>query len=69
MAIFNSNGSFYNFYPNLPKISIIHKMSNEPLFEANTFKYPKCKFASEIGHFVILPKLTQNFLQFQNKQI
>ena len=31
--------------------------------------YPKWKFASEIGHFVILPKLTQNFLQFQTKQI
>ena len=27
MAIFNSNGSFYNFYLNLPKISIIDKMS------------------------------------------
>ena len=25
MTIFNSNGSFYNFYPNLPKIFIIHK--------------------------------------------
>ena len=26
MAIFNSNGSFYNFYPNLPKISFAYKM-------------------------------------------
>ena len=34
-----------------------------------TFKYPKWKLASEIGHFLILLKLTQNFLQFQNKQI
>ena len=35
------------------------------------FKYPKEKFARETDHFVIaiLPKLTQNFLQFQNKQI
>ena len=33
------------------------------------FMYPKLKFASEISHFVILPKLTQNSLQFQNKQI
>ena len=32
MAIFNSNGSFYNFYPNLPKISIIHKMSKNKAF-------------------------------------
>ena len=31
--------------------------------------YPKWKFASEIGRIVILPKLTQNFLQFQNKQV
>ena len=33
------------------------------------FKYPKEKFARETDHFVTLPKLTQNFLQFQNKQI
>ena len=32
MAIFNSNGSFYNFYPNLPKISIIPKMSKNKAF-------------------------------------
>ena len=29
MAVFNSSGSFCNFYPNLPKISIIHKMSKK----------------------------------------
>ena len=27
MEIFNSNGSIYNFYPNLPKIFFIQKMS------------------------------------------
>ena len=32
MAIFNSNGSFHSFYPNLPKISIIHKMSKNKAF-------------------------------------
>ena len=32
MAIFNSNGSFYNVYPNFPKISIIHKMSKNKAF-------------------------------------
>ena len=32
MAIFNSNGSFYNFYPNLSKNSIIHKMSKNKTF-------------------------------------
>ena len=35
MTIFNSNGSFYNFYPNLPKISIIHKMSKNKAFTWN----------------------------------
>ena len=33
--IFNSNGSFYNFYLNLPKISIIHKMSKNKGFTWN----------------------------------
>ena len=70
MAFFNSNGSFYNFYPNLLKISIIHKMSKKRLYlKRAPFNYLKWKFASEIGHFVILPKLTKNFLQFQIKQI
>ena len=32
MAIFQSNASFYNFYPNLLKISIIHKMSKNKAF-------------------------------------
>ena len=45
IAIFNSNGSFYNFYPNLPKISIIHKMSL--YLKWAPFKSPKWKFASE----------------------
>ena len=27
MAIFKSNGSIYNSYQNLPKISFMHKMS------------------------------------------
>ena len=49
IAIFNSNGSFYNFYPNLPKISVIHKMSL--YLRWAPFKYPKWKFASEIVQF------------------
>ena len=49
IAIFNSNGSFYNFYPNLPKISIIHKMSL--YLKWAPFKYLKWKFASEIVQF------------------
>ena len=47
IAVFNSNGSFYNFYPNLPKISIIHKMS----LYLKRAKYPKWKSASEILQF------------------
>ena len=32
MEIFNSNGSFYNFYPNLLKIPIIPKMNKNKAF-------------------------------------
>ena len=56
----------------MPKISFIDKMSKiaKSLYlKRAPFKYPKSKFASEIGHFLSLPKLTQNWLQFQNKQI
>ena len=36
MAIFNSNGSFCNFYPNLPKISFMQKMSkNKAYYTSN----------------------------------
>ena len=35
MAIFNSNGSIYNFYPNLPKISFILKMSKNNVYTWN----------------------------------
>ena len=35
MAIFNSNGSIYNFYPNLPNISFIHKMSENKTYTWN----------------------------------
>ena len=35
MAIFNSNGSIYNFYPNLPKISFTHKMSKNKAYTWN----------------------------------
>ena len=49
IAIFNSNASFYNFYPNLLKISIIHKMSL--YLKRGPFKYPKWKSASEIVQF------------------
>ena len=31
------------------------------------YKYSKLKFASKINHFLILHKLAQNILQFQNE--
>ena len=35
MAILNSNGSIYNLYPYLPKISFIHKMSKNKVYTWN----------------------------------
>ena len=35
MEIFNSNGSIYIFYPNLPKISFTHKMSKNKAYTWN----------------------------------
>ena len=37
MANFSSNESFYNFYPILPKISIIYKMSKNKVFTWNEY--------------------------------
>ena len=34
-ANFQLNRSFYNFYPNLPKISFIHKMSKNKAYTWN----------------------------------
>ena len=65
METFKSNRSFCNFYPNLPKTSYIHKM-NKNKAQAS-YKYLKLKFASKINYFLILHKLAQNILQFQNE--
>ena len=35
MTVFNSNESIYNIYPNLPKISFIHKMSKNKAYTWN----------------------------------
>ena len=60
----HQNGS-----PNLPQNFLYAQIDQNLLYlKRATFKYPKWKFASEIDHFVILPKLTQNFFQFQNEQ-
>ena len=62
---FKSNGSFCNFHPNLPETSLLDIMIKKRLYLKQVpFKYRKWKIASEIGHFVILPKLTQNVFQF-----
>ena len=62
METFKSNRSFCNFYPNLPKTSYIHKMNKN-----KAQAYLKLKFASKINYFLILHKLAQNILQFQNE--
>ena len=41
----------------------------KPVPELSTFQIPEIKVASETDHFVILPKLTQNFFQFQMSKI
>ena len=45
-----------------------NEQKQSPYLKRAPFKYPKWKFTSEINHFVVLANLTQNFLQFQNKQ-
>ena len=68
MAIFNSNGSIYNFYPNLPQISFKHKMSKNKAFTWNEYLLSIQNGNLQVKS-AILTKLTQNLLQFQNKQI
>ena len=53
-----------------PKLQLYTKSAKKyiPYLKQTPFKYPKQKFASEIDHFVILPKLTQSFPQFQIEQ-
>ena len=57
---------FIQVCPKLPLHTISAKM--KPIPEQEPFKYSKWKFASEFNQFAILPKLTKNFLQFQNEQ-
>ena len=69
MAIFNSDHS-------IPFIQIFQQfllytkwVKIKPLLETTMFKVPKmeiCKWNRSLYHFT---KLTQNFLQFQKKQI
>ena len=53
-----------------PRFPLYAKWAKITLYlKGAPFKYSKWKFVSEISQFVSLPKLTQNLLQFQNKQI
>ena len=49
IAIFSSNGSLYNFYPNLPKISFIHKMSKN---KAWRLKQRETEFFATLQHSI-----------------
>ena len=49
-----------------PKFPLYKKISKNSL---HLKLAPKWKFPCEISHFLSLPKLTQNILQFQNNQI
>ena len=54
MAIFNSNGSFYNFYANLPKISMTHKLSKNKAFTWN--EHP---LSTQNGNLEVKSAITQ----------
>ena len=51
--IFISNGSFCNFYSNLPKAFFILKMSNKKSSNLKwaSFEYSEWKLSSQIDHF------------------
>ena len=70
----HQNGTFTpncNFHPNLLKTSFVHKVSKNKAYTWNEhlFKYPKWKLASEIDHFVVLPKLPKTFFSFKMSKI
>ena len=54
MEIFNSNGSLYKFYSNLPNISFIHKMSkSKAILETSTFYVTKISKMSKIKILIL----------------
>ena len=66
MAIFNSNGSIYDFYPNLPKISFKHKMNKNKAYTWNehllSIQMEICKWNRPFCKFnQIHPKTYFNF--------
>ena len=60
--IFISNGSFCNFYSNLPKAFFILKMSNKKSSNLKwaSFEYSEWKLSSQIDHF-FFPTLRKTF--------
>ena len=70
MEIFQSNGSFCNFYPNLPKNFFVLKINKSKIHVKRApFKYPKWKFPSQINHSAVFKQLFSNFLYYtQNEQ-
>ena len=69
MAIFNSNGSIYNFYSNLAKISFLHKMSKNKAYTWNEHLLSTQNGYLEVKSAIF--KFTRIYpkLQFQNKHI
>ena len=61
--IFISNGSFCNFYSNLPKAFFILKMSNKKSSNLKwaSFEYSEWKLSSQIDHFFFFPTLRKTF--------
>ena len=57
--IFISNGSFCNFYSNLPKTYFVLKMSKKKSSNSKwaPFKYSTWKFSSQINHTVFFTQL------------
>ena len=66
--IFISNGSFCNFYSNLPKAFFILKMSNKKSSNLKwaPFEYSEWKLSSQTDHFVFFsPTLRKTFFIFK----
>ena len=62
---FNSNGSIYNFYTNLPKISFIHKMSKN-----KTYTWNEHLLSTQNENLRVKPSILKVYpIQFQNKHI
>ena len=66
LSLIDHSVIFTQFFQKLPLYKIWVKI--KPIPESSTFQIHEMKIASEIDHFVILPKLTQNSFQLQNEQ-